>query len=235
MPDYRHLLKNLKNAVLKGNNILPESYVTSNNLPTQNVDGKYVRALWEAETCDKKHLRFLHHLKRRDIYPDPDNYEKMHVGAAIRFFSEKTSSAIETAVHLKLLPKAALTTAHFIRLIEDWFGIVNSKTRKASITKRNKRSKFEYLRKITDLFQLISFTKKGWKPLNRGIILASLSIMDIAEFCFKNGFDFVLTHRFTQDALENVFLSGTSTIIKDTIIASVYSSVPHNFTESIHK
>lgn len=47
--------------------------------------------------------------------------------------------------------------------------------------------------------------EKGWKPLNYTMILSTLSFCDIAEFLFRNGFDFILGHRFTQDATENVF------------------------------
>lgn len=36
-----------------------------------------------------KELRSLHHLNRDDIFPD--NFQKMNVGAAIRFFSLKTA------------------------------------------------------------------------------------------------------------------------------------------------
>lgn len=47
---------------------------------------------------------------------------------------------------------------------------------------------------------------KGWKSLNSGIIMTTLSFIDICEILFlKFNYDFVLGHRFTQDALENIF------------------------------
>lgn len=49
------------------------------------------------------------------------------------------------------------------------------------------------------------FNGTGWKPLNTGLILTTLSICNVTQVLFKNGYDFILTHRFTQDALENVF------------------------------
>jgi len=45
----------------------------------------------------------------------------------------------------------------------------------------------------------------GWKPLNYGFVLATLTFCDVAECLFKNGFDFVVGHRFSQDATENIF------------------------------
>lgn len=47
--------------------------------------------------------------------------------------------------------------------------------------------------------------KDGWKPLNYGFVLATLTFCDVAEFLFKNGFDFILGHQFTQDVTENIF------------------------------
>jgi len=48
---------------------------------------------------------------------------------------------------------------------------------------------------------------KGWKPLNTGIIMTTLSFIDIiCEILFlKFNYDFVLGHRFIQDALKNIF------------------------------
>ncbi len=40
-------------------------------------------------------------------------------GQQIQFFSLKTAAAVVTAVNCELLSKDALTTAHFIRLIDE--------------------------------------------------------------------------------------------------------------------
>ncbi|KAL4154187.1 hypothetical protein QTP88_002020 [Uroleucon formosanum] len=52
---------------------------------------------------------------------------------------------------------------------------------------------------------ILEFGLNGWKPLNVGLIMSSLSIIETSELLFCNGFDFVLCHRFTQDAVENLF------------------------------
>jgi len=49
------------------------------------------------------------------------------------------------------------------------------------------------------------FNGAGWKPLNTGLILSTLSICNVTQVLLKNGYDFILTHRFTRDALEKVF------------------------------
>jgi len=127
-PDVCHLIKNLKSATLKGDIILPTTYCDINNLPSQIVKGSYVTKLWTEEINGGKELRSLYHLKREDIFPD--NFQKMNVDSAIRFFSLKTAVALELAVKLGTLPQDALVTAHFIRIIDEWFTLTASKLRK---------------------------------------------------------------------------------------------------------
>lgn len=202
MPDICHLLKNLKSSLLKNDIILPKEYCENEGLTSQVVKGSYIVTLWEYEINSQKELRSLHHLKREDIWPS--NFEKMHVGAAIRFFSLKTAAAIELGVKLNVLPTNAIATAHFIRLIQEWFSLTTSKMRKTSITKRNKENKYDFLLKIITITENTVFGQ-GWKPLNAGIIMSTLSIIGICETLFHNSFDFVLSHRLTQDAIENIF------------------------------
>ncbi|KAL5246397.1 hypothetical protein ACI65C_013805 [Semiaphis heraclei] len=48
--------------------------------------------------------------------------------------------------------------------------------------------------------------KRTWKPSQKGSILATSSILDIQKIYLDDkGFNFILTSRFTQDCLENVF------------------------------
>jgi len=49
------------------------------------------------------------------------------------------------------------------------------------------------------------FNNNGWKPLYTELILTTLSICDLSHVLFKHGYEFILTHRFAQDAVENVF------------------------------
>lgn len=203
VPDVCHLLKNLKNAMLNKCITLPAPYCEKLDLPTRVVTGEHVKTLWKWETDNKKELRFLCHLKHEFLYPD--NFQKMNVSAAINFFSIRTASALETAVKNNVLHKDALSTAHFIRIIHEWFSLLSSKLRKTSITKNNKETKYVFLENIINLIEGTQFDK-GWKPLNTGIIMTTLSFLDICELLFlKFHYDFVLGHRFTQDALENIF------------------------------
>ena len=95
-PEPCHLLKNLKSALLKQKIYLPKTYVDVEKLPTNTVDGSYVASLWTYEILNGQEKRLLHHIRKEDI--EPSNFDKMNVGAAIRFFSSKTASALKTAV-----------------------------------------------------------------------------------------------------------------------------------------
>lgn len=201
-PDVCHLLKNLKSAVLRQKVYLPNEFIEMEDLPTNVVDGTHIVQLWKYEISNVGAKRLLHHLKIQDI--EPSNFDKMNVGAAVRFFSTKTASAIQTAVELQILPKEALTTAAFILIVEKWFSITASKSRKTSITSRNCDQKYIFLHTVIDLFQNTVF-QEGWKPLNYGFVLATLSFCDLAEYLFTKNFDFILGDRFTQDGTENVF------------------------------
>lgn len=201
-PDVCHLLKNLKNAVLNTIIYLPNALVVDEELPCNTVNGNYIIDLWNFEVDKSYELRSLHHLKRNDI--EPNHYNKMNVGSAVRFFSVKTAAAIELAVSNKILPPEALTTAFFCRLIELWFSICSSKISKAGITCKNKDFKLKFLFKFIEIFQN-TIINKGWKPLNTGMIMSTLSLCQITELLIQKGYKFVLLHRFTQDCIENVF------------------------------
>lgn len=123
VPDVCHLLKNLKNAMLNKCIILPTQYIEKLNLPTRVMTGEHVKTLWKRETDNKKELRFLCNLKHAFLYHD--NFQKMNVSAAINFFSIRTASALEIAVKNNVLHKDGLSTAHFIRIIHEWFSLLS--------------------------------------------------------------------------------------------------------------
>lgn len=205
LADVSHLLKSLRNALLNNDELyLPEEVAELENLPNNVVCGKYIQSLWQAEIRANKSIRTLHHLTSEDIFPS--NYQKMHVGSAVRYFSDKTAAGIELAVEQKILPEEAKVTAWFVNLIHMWFELVSSRLSKTSITIKNQDKKLALLQRIITVFQGIRIGKKNvWKPLNRGFILSSLSLCDISKVLLKDDLlQFLLFHRFNTDALENI-------------------------------
>lgn len=110
--------------------------------------GHLLKNLWEHEISQEFENRLLHHLRRKHI--DLTSFEKMNVGVAVRFFSPKTSSALKTAVEFVILPCEALTTAHFVMLIHEWFSLLLTKLRKTSITSSNCDAKYIFLNSINE-------------------------------------------------------------------------------------
>lgn len=115
IPDVCHLLKNLKSAILRTGLHISEILQEFEKMPSSFASGVYIRDLWKAVVTAEKPFRLLHHLRNEDL--NPSNFDKMNVGAAIRFFSLKTSAGLELAVKLKLIHEEALTTAWFIRQV----------------------------------------------------------------------------------------------------------------------
>lgn len=63
-----------------------------------------------------------------------------------------------------------------------------------------------FLRNIITLFHDIQIGNKHvWKPVQTGFILTTTSILELVEMMLDEGYKFVLTSRFTNDNIENLF------------------------------
>lgn len=135
--------------------------------------------LWDSEVNndnDDSGLRLLHHLNREDLFLT--KYSKMNVASAVHVFSIKTAGALETAVRLRELPADALTTAWFVREVNDWFKIMSARYCKEGITIDNQAEKFEFLNNFIHTIQHMTFDK-CWKPVQTGIIMSAISVMNV--------------------------------------------------------
>ncbi|KAL1476312.1 hypothetical protein MTO96_036603, partial [Rhipicephalus appendiculatus] len=56
-----------------------------------------------------------------------------------------------------------------------------------------------------NLFRDIKIADGSWKPVQTGVLLSTTSILSLQKDLLKEGYKFVLTARFTQDSLENLF------------------------------
>lgn len=200
--DVPHLIKNMRKAFLTHILILPQTVCVDHDLPSVQVSSGFLKELWISEISSDSTLRSLHHLNRCHLFPT--HFTSMNVATAVQLFSIKTAAAIEKAVSLKQVAKEALTTAWWIRFIAQWFEIMTARQRKQAITKRNQEKKIKFLLFFVDTIQETQLGK-GWKPLQTGMILSTLSVINITKELFLEGFSFFLPGRLTQDALENVF------------------------------
>lgn len=65
----------------------------------------------------------------------------------------------------------------------------------------------------------LSWQKEQWKPVQTGVVLSTMSILDLQAELLAKGHTYVLTSRFFQDRLENLFgcicmRNPTSTALK---------------------
>ena len=113
------------------------------------------------------------------------------------------NNMIDKSVH-----KSAVDTAWFINTMNRWFDLMSSRTPAMALSKLH-HEKFdeakEFLMQVIDLFTNILIGMDRWKPVQTGIILATTSILQLAEELIEDGMDFLMTARLTQDCLENLF------------------------------
>jgi hypothetical protein len=65
----------------------------------------------------------------------------------------------------------------------------------------------QFLRDFMDMFKRIKIGANGtWKPCQTGVLLSTQSILELQDlFLNKKKYKFLLTARFSQDCLENLF------------------------------
>lgn len=202
MSDVPHLIKSIKNASLTQAIKIPIEVCLRESLPSELVSFGFIKELWISEINSPSSLCSLHHLSRNHLFPS--QFAKMNVATAVQLFSPKTVVALEKAVSLKQLNSSALTTAWWVRLINEWFQVMTARTRKKAITLRNCTKKIEFLKEFVNIVKHLQIGK-GWKPSNTGLILLTRTVINLAEECLAESYQLLLTGRTTQDALENVF------------------------------
>lgn len=105
-----------------------------------------------------------------------------------------------------------LTTAWLLRQVFRWFELMTSRHPKLALSLANLEVYNEailFLRNMIKLVQTLKFGEKldeTWKPVQAGIILTTTSTLQLQEILLcEVGYDFLLTSRFSQDCLENLF------------------------------
>lgn len=61
---------------------------------------------------------------------------------------------------------------------------------------------------LNEFMEIIRHTKFGdgkWKPFQRGMLLATTSVLEMSKYLLQKKFSFVLPGRLTQDCVENLF------------------------------
>jgi hypothetical protein len=134
----------------------------------------------------------------------------MSVGLALRLINSDTAGSLKYCVLKNRLPKEGLVTVWFFEIVNKWFNIVTIRFRMTAITREcsNFENKQQFLKEIINsLYGLKIGPKHTWKLAQTGIIVSSTNAIQLVEYYIKDkGFHYVCLGRFTQDALENLFL-----------------------------
>ena len=199
--DPPHLLKNLWNCVLMHRIGLPDDVVARHHLPSNTVSHTYIQQLMDLQ--QNAELRVAHKLQPCHTAP---HYEKMRVCLAAQFFSQSTAAALETSVKLGLLPHEALTTAWFVRAVNDWFDAMNAR-KSADAVHNTPTAASVSLQIMLDVIRRISFSgRKVWKPIQTGIQLSTNVVLRLGEqLMLKYHLQYFLSGRLSQDPVENLF------------------------------
>lgn len=208
LPDVPNLFKNIKQALFNNKFItLPEEIVKKHNLTSNIVDSKHIEQL--ANHQNNLELKLIRNLDSEDLQK-PNHFDKMKISKAANIVSTDASASLQFLVDHENYHSSFKTTAWFIQQVAKWFTLMTSRSPVVALSKFNleKYNKtIQFLHDFMDMFKNIKIGSKGtWKPCQAGVLLATKSIIDLQNiFLNEKSYKFLLTGRFSQDCLENLF------------------------------
>lgn len=194
--DVPHLIKTLRNRLLKANLKTPDG----------EVSWKVVKELFEIEQSNT--TRLCPKLTFKHMFPN--HFEKMKVKLATQIFSRSVVAAIKTLHQLNKFSENVqpfvVSTLTFFEKIDQLFDCLNSKNKydknvyRCALTHDNKVN--DHLNEMLPYFEFIinnnpknQYCFTGFVQTINGILLLSS----------QNNIDYLLTSRLNQDPLENYF------------------------------
>ena len=208
--DPTHGIKNIFNNFQTRKTFhLPSFPYTPESSEMHCADFNHIVTLFEQEI--HKPVKMAHKLTRATI--QPRSIEKVSVRLAASVFHESTLAALEVHSALKDI---ASGTAFFIRLIMKLWNILNVRTSTAGRRKRNIEKdpvlsandwKLEFLNEFA---QYIDEWQKCapfclTKETSLAIRQTCLAMIELSQFLFQEGFNYVLLGSISSDALEERF------------------------------
>jgi hypothetical protein len=113
---------------------------------------------------------------------------------------------------LKLLGEELNKPAWFLDQVERWFYIMTSRHPSCALSKMNEvvyNDTITFLKDFMELFRNMAIGyKKLWKPSQTGVLISTQSMLNVQANLLENkSYKFILTSRFSQNCLENLFSS----------------------------
>ena len=208
LADVPHLLKSMRNALYNNKIItIDPEIVKEHNLPSDKV---HWAAIEDVAYFQKwKEFKIAPKLKKE--YLNLTSWAKMNVPPAMAVLSRETAAAIELLVEKYDRPKEWLTTAFFCKAVDDWHSFMNNREISCAFRQKSPEHNIElvsFLRWFVRFYctmKLHKNQKGGLKPSQRGVMLSTASIIHLQKELLDKGYSFVLTARFTNNCIENLF------------------------------
>lgn len=203
--DVPHLFKNIKSMLVTNRTInISTDIQNQHGLPSNVVNVQHIEDLIQYQ----KPLHFKLAPKLTEDLT-PSHFQKMRVKKSTNVVSHDVSSALKFLAE-ELTKPDYKTTAWFLDLVEQWFALMTSRHPTLALSRRNMQSyenSITHLHSVMDVFRTMHVGPKGaWKPSQSALLISTKSMLDIQEdFLTNKNYVFILTSRFTQDCLENLF------------------------------
>lgn len=201
-----HLFKNIRSTFLNNQTVeLPPEVMQKNKLVHQSAQSSHLNDLVQYQ----EQLRFKLAPKLHEEDLTPSHFATMKVSSASHVISHSVSSGLKYLAEELKRPEY-LTTAWFLDQIEKWFKLMSSRHPVFALSKINSVAygdAIQFLESFINLFKDLKFGQKGsWKPCQKGVLISTTSILEIQKLCLEErNYQFLLTGRFTQDCVENLF------------------------------
>lgn len=209
IPDPPHILKNLKQSLLSnGILIISDDIVLKYNLPSDKIELKIELNNFNEliNIQENSELLLTPKFKIDDI--KCNNFSKMKVNKAKNMFSHDVSSSFELLADNNNKPEF-ISTAWFVKIVCKWFSLMTSRYHKIALGKKDTNlysENIDFLHEVINIFTALKIGSSGFKPVQRGIMISTQSVIDLTEYLItRRNFQYVLTSRFTQDCVENLF------------------------------
>ena len=186
--------------------LLSEDVVTANSLPSRIVSLDHLKALVNFQADHQLLLA----PKLTLALLTPGHFNKMKVGHALHVFSKSCSAGLRYLVQEEGYASNFLTTAWFVDQVNHWFDLASSRHPVLALSKQQPEKYYEATSYLSSFQKMITSCaiggKMDWKPVQTGIALSTSSLLGLAEDLLKPT-SFLMTSRFSQDCLENLFSS----------------------------
>ena len=215
LADVPHILKNIRNALLNNGTIWlsPDILREADLVPESSANYNVIVRLYHFLQDQKKQghlLTLAPHLTKEAIFPGP--FAKMKVNLARSVMSKETAVAIRFVVqhYPEKFHKEDLTTAFFIESVDNWYNIMNNRKLSLAFSRKNPEAHAEVISYLVWFMSMYGSCKlhhkqqdDTLKPSQEGVLLSTSSILYLQEKLLNQGFDWVLSARFSNDGIEN--------------------------------